>query len=246
MFDGIEKPIPIDPVGPNIAVLIPITSPSILNKGPPELPWLIDASVWIKSSYLDNPILLFLAEIIPEVTVPPKPNGFPIAITQSPILALSESPNFTGTNFSSVSIWRTAISIPGSAPITFALNSLSPFTLTTISSAPWMTWLLVITIPFSSTINPDPRALDFLFWGVPNSLNISSNGDPGGNWKGKGLACVVTVVVVEILTTDGITLSAKSANDEGISLAFPANEILKETNKTNINLKYFFILLSTK
>ena len=43
----------------------------------------------MKSSYLDSPIDLFLAEIIPAVTVPPKPNGFPIAITQSPILALS-------------------------------------------------------------------------------------------------------------------------------------------------------------
>jgi hypothetical protein len=27
--------------------LIPITSPAELNSGPPELPWLIDASVWI-------------------------------------------------------------------------------------------------------------------------------------------------------------------------------------------------------
>ena len=48
--------------------------------------------------------------MIPEVTVPPKPNGLPIAITQSPILALSESPNFTGINFSFVSSCNTAIS----------------------------------------------------------------------------------------------------------------------------------------
>ena len=41
-------------------------------------------------------MLLFLAEMIPDVTVPPNPNGFPIAITQSPTLAVSESPNFTG------------------------------------------------------------------------------------------------------------------------------------------------------
>ena len=117
-----------------IAVLIPITSPFILNKGPPELPWLIDASVWIKSSYLVNPICLFLAEIIPEVTVPPKPNGFPIATTQSPTLALVESPNETGLNLSLVSIFITAMSIYGSAPITFASYSFSP-TLTKISSA---------------------------------------------------------------------------------------------------------------
>ena len=64
---GIAKPIPIDPDWPGamIAVLTPITSPLRLNNGPPELPWLIDASVWIKSSYRVKPICLFLAEIIP-------------------------------------------------------------------------------------------------------------------------------------------------------------------------------------
>ena len=51
-FAGMAKPIPIDPDWPGaiIAVFIPITSPSKLNNGPPELPWLIEASVWIKSS----------------------------------------------------------------------------------------------------------------------------------------------------------------------------------------------------
>ena len=89
---------------------------------------------------------LFLAEIIPEVTVPPNPKGFPIAITQSPILASSEFPNLTGLNFSSELILRTAISESGSVPRTFALNSLFPLTLTTISSAPLITWLLVIIL----------------------------------------------------------------------------------------------------
>mgnify|MGYP005750546263 CR=1 FL=1 len=95
----------------------PTTSPSILNRGPPELPWFIEASVWIKSSYLESPILLFLADIIPEVTVPPSPKGFPIAITQSPILAKSEFPNLTGLNLSSDCIFNTAISDKGSVPI---------------------------------------------------------------------------------------------------------------------------------
>ena len=45
---------------------------------------------------------------------------------------------------------------------------------------------MVTTIPFSSIINPEPRADDFLSCGAPNSLNMSSNGDPGGNSKGKG------------------------------------------------------------
>ena len=42
---GIEKPIPIDPFLPRIAVFIPITSPFMSNNGPPELPEFIDASV---------------------------------------------------------------------------------------------------------------------------------------------------------------------------------------------------------
>ena len=58
------------------------------------------------------------------MTVPPKPKGLPIAITQSPILALSEFPNFTGVNLSSESICNTAISDNGSEPIILALYSL--------------------------------------------------------------------------------------------------------------------------
>ena len=91
-----------------MAVFIPITSPSKLKSGPPELPWFIDASVCIKSSYLVKFISLFLAEIIPAVTVPPRPKGLPIAITQSPTRALSEFPNLTGTNFLFDSIFITA------------------------------------------------------------------------------------------------------------------------------------------
>ena len=86
-----------------------------------------------------RPILLFLADIIPAVTVPPKPKGLPIAITQSPILALSEFPNFTGLNLSSESICNTAISDNGSEPIILALYSLSSLNLTNISSAPFIT-----------------------------------------------------------------------------------------------------------
>ena len=45
---GVAKPMPIEPPdGDRIAVLMPITSPSMLNSGPPELPLLMDASVWM-------------------------------------------------------------------------------------------------------------------------------------------------------------------------------------------------------
>ena len=45
---GIAKPIPWKPpVRVAMAVLMPITSPSRLTSGPPELPGLIEASVWM-------------------------------------------------------------------------------------------------------------------------------------------------------------------------------------------------------
>ena len=49
--EGTAKPMPtLPPDGEKIAVLMPITLPSMLNRGPPELPRLIGASVCKKSS----------------------------------------------------------------------------------------------------------------------------------------------------------------------------------------------------
>ena len=57
---------------------------------------------------------------------------------------------------------------------------------------------------------------------------MSSNGDPGGNSNGNGFVCVVTVVVVEIFTTEDISSSARSAKDAGVSLLFAAVAKLSE------------------
>jgi hypothetical protein len=84
--------------------------------------------------------------------------------------------------------------------------------------------LLVTIIPFLSIIKPDPRAVAFLSVDLLNSLNISSKGEPGGNSKGKGFDEVFIVCVVEIFTTDGISFSAKSANELGI-VWLNANEL---------------------
>ena len=45
---GIENPMPWPAA--TIAVLMPMTRPSRLSSGPPELPGLIEASVWMKFS----------------------------------------------------------------------------------------------------------------------------------------------------------------------------------------------------
>ena len=46
--EGMAKPMPMEPPdGDMIAVLMPMTSPYMLNSGPPELPRLMAASVWM-------------------------------------------------------------------------------------------------------------------------------------------------------------------------------------------------------
>src|SRR5438445_10307970 len=77
--DGMAKPIPIEPPeGEKIAVLMPITSPARLNIGPPELPRLIDASVCRNSSYGLEWISPAVAEMMPDVNVPPRPEALPL------------------------------------------------------------------------------------------------------------------------------------------------------------------------
>ncbi len=50
-LEGIEKPMPTEPpLGEKMAEFTPTTLPSISNSGPPELPRLMGASVWMKSS----------------------------------------------------------------------------------------------------------------------------------------------------------------------------------------------------
>ena len=75
-------------------------------------------------------------------------------------------------------------------------------------------------------------------WGAPNSLNMSSNGDPGGNWKGKGLEFVTTVCLVDILTTEGINLSAKSAKESGTGFECTKEKLIM-IKKNNILLTNF-------
>src|ERR1700709_990653 len=69
------------------AVLMPITSEDDDTSGPPELPGLSAASVWITSSMvrpLTDRIERPSAETTPEVTVDSKPKGVPMATTNWP------------------------------------------------------------------------------------------------------------------------------------------------------------------
>ena len=100
-----------------------------------------------------------------------------------------------------------------------------------------------MTIPLASIIKPDPKALAFLFCGVPNSLNMSSKGEPGGNSNGNGFPLVTTVWVDEIFTTDGINFSAKSAKELGEFAAFKEKfKFIIKNERTNVFKNLYFIL----
>ena len=56
---------------------------------------------------------------------------------------------------------------------------------------------------------------------------------------------VVTVCVVEILTTDGINLSARSAKDAGTVFEFDwIEKLIVKIKATNINLIFFILTLN--
>ena len=98
---GIAKPTPTlaSTVPPSIWALTPITRPRPSSSGPPELPWLIGASVWIAfgivrplGAWMSRPVALTM----PAVIVRSSPNGLPIAYTGSPACAAPELSNASG------------------------------------------------------------------------------------------------------------------------------------------------------
>ena len=84
-----------------------------------------------------------MALTMPAVTLLSKPNGEPIANTQSPTRNLAGSPKAT-LDSPVASILISATSVRLSEPITLALNSRLSFKVTVISSAAATTWALVM------------------------------------------------------------------------------------------------------
>ena len=74
---------------------MPITSPFVLNKGPPELPGLIATSVCMKGTKFSWGKARPLALITPTVIVFSNPKGDPMAATHSPTLISLGSPSLT-------------------------------------------------------------------------------------------------------------------------------------------------------
>ena len=94
MSIGMAKPMPLLPAA--IAVLMPMTLPSASSSGPPELPGLIAASVWMRLLRDWSPSVVIerpLAETMPLVTeFEYVPSGLPMATTSWPTLSASDSP----------------------------------------------------------------------------------------------------------------------------------------------------------
>ncbi len=128
MSIGTAKPMPTLPsVVPPVSIceLMPMISPCMLSSGPPELPWLMAASVWIASRIAVTPfgawISRLMAETMPEVTVRSRPNGLPMATTPSPTLTSAEEPSGIGfSDEAGTSTLSSATSVAGSEPTTRA------------------------------------------------------------------------------------------------------------------------------
>ena len=87
------------------AVLMPTSSPRALTSAPPELPALIAASVWMKSSKVVTPSWPRpVALTMPIVTVWLKPSELPIASTTSPTSSVSERPRRISGRFGQVDL----------------------------------------------------------------------------------------------------------------------------------------------
>ncbi len=178
------------PVGERMAVLTPITSPSCVNSGPPELPWLMAASTCRNWSYGPAPISRPSAEMIPAVTVPPRPNGLPTATTHWPGRTWSELPSFSEGSGWSACTRSTARSVRGSRPTTLA-GSWVPSSSVTVNSFPAAaTWLLVTIVPSELTMKPEPRASRWL----PSCLTVTET-TAGRTWATRsaksGIGCAV-------------------------------------------------------
>ena len=148
MLDGMAKPMPsLPPDSLLICVLTPTTWAAVFRSGPPELPWLMAASVWIEFEIVKlfwEVISLFRALTMPLVAVPSSPKGLPSATTPSPTLSWVESPSLSGVRIEAgASTSMTARSVDGSVPTTVASYVEPSQKRTETSSAPSTTWSFV-------------------------------------------------------------------------------------------------------
>src|SRR3954468_14411496 len=164
---GTQKPTPALTFEPlSIWSLIPITvfvATSI--SGPPELPWLIAASLWIApvmEKSFGAVIVRFVALTMPAVIVSGRLKGLPIATTLWPGCTDDELPSASGWSCEAGrSTWITAVSVDLSLPTSVAFAVEPSWNRTLIESAPLTTCSAVRMLPFVSISKPVPSASCF-------------------------------------------------------------------------------------
>jgi hypothetical protein len=142
-----------------MAVLMPTTSPALETSGPPELPGLSAASVWITSSISRPPTERSerpSADTTPAVTVDSKPSGLPIAITSWPRRSRALSPSTADGVPAGSGVLKSARSVSGSLPSTRASAWLPSGNDSRTRAALPTTCELVSTSPSLAMTTPDP------------------------------------------------------------------------------------------
>ena len=144
-----------------ICELTPITRPVASSSGPPELPGLIGASVWITESiwkpsgaWMWRPV----PETMPAVVVCESPNGEPIATASWPVRTVLESASASGLSVRDVVTFDDrevggAIDAADRRPSTVWSSANCTCT---VGSVP-TTWALVTIVPSASTTKPVPE-----------------------------------------------------------------------------------------
>ena len=158
-----------------IAVLTPITSPNSLSSGPPLLPGLMAASVWMKLTFLlgmpTSAAERERLETMPSVTVESSPTALPMAITQSPTCRSSDRPSgAVGRTLPDGLILMTARSRKSSEPFTVPSNVRPSVSVIVTLLALFTTCAFVMITPSSERITPLP---------CPDSLRWPSGSRPG-------------------------------------------------------------------
>ena len=114
MSIGMAKPMPDESVA--TAVLMPTTAPAASTSGPPELPGLIAASVWMQVrdplAAVDRDVAALAGQDAARHENEYMPSGEPIATTSWPILSPSEVPiSATGRSGSSTLTMARSVSV---------------------------------------------------------------------------------------------------------------------------------------
>src|SRR5262245_49808478 len=182
----------------------------MLSSGPPELPGLMAASVWMKSLKVRSSLRSERPRALttPVVTVCERPKGLPIAITVSPIIRSPAVPSATVGSLPSALMLSTARSESASAPTSLASNS-RPSTSVTLMRLPrWITCELVRMVPDASTMAPEPRLVCSERRGRLSKKSRKNWSKNGSAWPGKGVLSVTWLV--EMFTTAGLARSTAS------------------------------------